>query len=257
MGGITSLKNPSKFIINAEEEQQERHGISKLNNNVKNRPKSGIGKYELSRIIDEMIVEHAAKEALERGVRSGRFYPSSLGSECDRFLYLSYNGMLPPENIRDGANLRRLDNGHYLEDRFFKYFLKLNVYKEREKRIFCEEPPISGRIDFIIQLPEYNHRTLIELKTINDKGFSNLSGPKPEHNVQLQIYLNVLNMPHGIIMYENKNTQDFKEFHLFKDDELWKEIKKRCKRVQLMQEIPNAPTTGHSRYCGCRAYKEK
>ena len=260
MSGISSLNKPSDFFIPAVENQKDEKnkplsGIHKLNNNVKNRPKSGVGQYELSKMLDEMIVQEAAKESIERGVRTGQFYPSSLGSECDRFLYLSYNGLLPLENIRDAANLRRLSNGHSLEDRFFKYFLKLNIYREREKRIASIEPPIRGRIDFIVQLPQYPHKTLIELKTINDRGFTSLSGPKPEHKVQLQLYLNILDMPHGIIIYENKDNQQFKEFHMWKDIELWENIKNRCSKIQNMISVPESPKTNHSRYCGCRAYK--
>ena len=256
-GGLAKLNKPSIYI-ESEGEEVKSSGLSKLKNSIANdRAKADIGENELTKIIDEMIVHEEENEIAKRGARGGRFNPSSLGETCDRLLYLSYNGLLLPENNRDAANLRRLGNGHSLEARFFGYLLKLNIYRQQEKRVEIYKPPMSGRIDFIIQLPDREHLTLLELKTINDKGFLGLKAPKPEHTVQLQCYLNMTETPHGIVLYENKNTQVFKEFHVDRDIKKWKEIVDRCERIQRMKEVPNVPKTGHSRYCGCRAWKKE
>ena len=257
MSGLSKLNKPSKYIENPNDnidENKPKSGLGKIKEVSNNQSKYGVGQTELIKIIDAMIVREEEISISNRSPRSGRFNPSSLGETCDRLLYLSYNGMLLPENNRDAANLRRLSNGHSLEARFFGYFLKLNIYRQQEKRIEIFEPPMSGRVDFIVQLPDREYQSIIELKTINDKGFSNLKAPKPEHGIQLQCYLNMMNMPHGIVLYENKNTQDFKEFHVLQDNDIWQKIVERCERIQNMQDIPDVPKTGHSRFCGCRAY---
>ena len=59
---------------------------------------------------------------------------------------------MPEENISPKLN-RIFANGHYAENRFFRYFLEMKVFKDREKRVVSEDPPISGRADFIINLP--------------------------------------------------------------------------------------------------------
>ena len=257
MSGLAKLNKPSVYINNDKKEDTEKKkgGISKLKAGVaESRSKYDVGESELTSLIDDMILKEREREKQGRGVRKGKFNPSSVGETCDRLQYLIYHGMLPPENHRDARSIRVLSNGNSLEDRFFKYFTKLNIYREKEKRVEVEIPPMSGRIDYIIQIPNREHITLVELKTINDRGFASLNAPKPEHSTQLQCYLNMLGVPHGIVMYENKNSQAFKEFHIHKDEDLWNGIVERCDRIMQMTELPNIPKIGHSRFCGCRAY---
>jgi len=181
--------------------------------------------------------------------REGVFYPSSLGNPCDRFLYLSYHGMLPGQEI--AAVLQRIfDCGDSLGLRFEKYFANMGLLLATESPVKCESPSISGRIDFIIKHKDFP-QAVIELKSINTRGFKALlDRPKPEHVVQIQIYLNLANIEHGILLYEDKNDQQLKAFVVKRDEKVWTKLQERCFNVINMVEVP-LRCTG-LKYCPCK-----
>jgi len=186
--------------------------------------------------------------------RSGVFYPSMLGNVCDRYLYLAYRGKLPQQTIASVTH-RIFDNGSSLEDRMTKYFEMMEIYKDRELPTKCDDPPISGRADFLLAHDEYGD-VVVELKSINDKGFKNLyNKPKPEHFIQLQIYLQLLDKTNGIVLYENKNDQRLKAFKVERSSKEWIKITERCKFIQEATELPE--NCGGPTWCACRLYKEE
>ena len=186
--------------------------------------------------------------------RVGVFYPSMLGYECDRYLYLAFRGQLPQQEIASTTQ-RIFDTGSSLEDRMAKYFEKMRILKGREIPVKCDAPPISGRVDFLLVHEEYKD-VVLELKSINDKGFKNLyNKPKPEHGIQLQIYLQLMDRPYGIVLYENKNDQKLKAFKVKRSPKEWNFLVARCKQIQEATELP-AQCTGPS-WCACRNYKEE
>ena len=181
--------------------------------------------------------------------RSTVFYPSLLGNTCDRYLYIAYNGAAPEQDIT-AQTQRIFDNGSYLENRMDEYFTALNIILEREKVVVLDTPPISGRVDFILKHEEYGEAAL-ELKSINARGFGALNkGPKPEHVVQLQIYLNLLPMEKGILLYENKNDQQLKSFVLTKDIMTWQSLLNRCYQIMEMTSAPQKCTG--NKWCRCK-----
>ena len=187
----------------------------------------------------------------QRKNRAGVFYPSMLGSYCMRLLYLAYNGLLPEQVIDD--NLQRIfDNGNFLEQRMESYFEKMGILLDREVEAKSDTPPISGRADFLLKHQDYD-KIGLELKSINDKGFEALkTRPKREHTVQLQIYLHVLELPYGVVLYENKNNQKLKAFGMLPDQEIWAQVEKKCSDVMLMMEPPSRCTG--PQWCYCRNY---
>ena len=167
----------------------------------------------------------------------GVFYPSSLGNPCDRFLYMAYNGLLPSQEIE--PTLQRIfDCGDYLGYRFEKYFEKMGVLLSTESSVKCTMPNISGRIDFIIKHRDFA-QAVIELKSINSRGFKALlDRPKPEHFIQIQIYLNLSNIEHGIVLYENKNDQQVKAFVVKRDENVWTKLQERRFKEMNMESMP-------------------
>ena len=185
--------------------------------------------------------------------KAGVFYPSALGNPCDRYLWLCYNGLMIDQPLP--ANLERIfQNGNSLEDRVDKWFTNLNILIDRELSVKQEIPPMSGRIDFIINHATYNEMP-VELKSINTNGFSKLRSPKPEHAIQLQIYLNMGDYDIGTVMYENKNDQKIKTFLVKRDTKIWNEILDRCFSIQEMLERPES-CTGPT-WCSCRKVGDK
>ena len=181
--------------------------------------------------------------------RGGKFYPSIVSSPCERYVYLAFNGLMPSSPI--AANVRRIfDCGDYLGLRFTKYFQELGIYINEEQPTKCDNPPISGRYDYMIQHEVYG-KTIVELKSINDKGFKALiTDPKSDHYLQLQIYLNILNIEHGIVLYENKNDQQVKCFSVVKNAEVWEQLRNKCLKIMEMTSVPVACTG--EKYCRCK-----
>lgn len=182
------------------------------------------------------------------------FYPSMLGNPCDRYLYLAYNGRLDDQVI-EAKTARIFDNGSALEVRMKKYFERLGLFLAEEQQVRLNLPPISGRYDFLLKHEEHG-RIILELKSINDKGFSALiDSPKHEHIIQLQIYLNLAGVDNGVVLYENKNDQTLKAFKVVRDVDTWNSILERCTRIQSMTpaEMP-IDCTGEF-FCGCRGVK--
>ena len=180
------------------------------------------------------------------------FYPSMLGNLCDRYLYLAYNGKLPDQSI-NAKTARIFDTGNSLEERMKKYFTRTGLFLAEEQSLKLVNPPISGRYDFLLKHEEHG-RIILELKSINQKGFDALiEEPKPEHTIQLQIYLNISGIDQGVVMYENKNDQLLKAFTVKKDEQIWNSILERCIRIQNMVEMP-VMCTGEF-YCACRGVK--
>jgi hypothetical protein len=184
--------------------------------------------------------------------RGNVFYPSALGSTCDRYLYASFNGLLPWEDL-DPRVKRIFDVGSGLEDRMTKYFTKMNILKTREYPVSLDSPPISGRLDFLVIHPTKGE-AIVELKSINEKGFKELKhAPKHDHLVQLQIYLNLLNKDYGIVLYENKNDQTLKAFKVDRDVTMWEKLLERCVTIMNMLQIPEV-CTGDT-WCKCKGVK--
>ena len=186
--------------------------------------------------------------------KSGVFYPSMLGNPCDRHLYFAYNGELPDQKI-EAKTVRIFDAGSALEVRMKRYFERTGIFLAAEQSVKLDIPPISGRYDFLLKHEEYG-RVILELKSINQAGFDDLiEAPKSDHLIQLQIYLNLAGMEHGIVLYENKNDQKLKAFKVIQDVPLWESVIERCLRIQAMlpTDVPSI-CTGEF-FCSCREVK--
>lgn len=185
----------------------------------------------------------------QRPPRKGVFYPSALGSKCDRFLYNSYFGLVQ-EQVIEPITRRIFDCGDYLGLRYEKYFEKMGVLVGTEIPLKSDVPPISGRLDFLIK-HEQKQLAVIELKSIGASGFRALTKkPKDDHFIQIQIYLALTGHEYGVLLYENKDSQRVKAFAINKDNEVWEQLVDRCANIMAMKEQPSICTG--LRYCPCK-----
>jgi hypothetical protein len=184
------------------------------------------------------------------------FHCSAIGNVCDRYLWLHWNRLLPEEDI-DQVKQRIFDHGNYAEERYTKYFEHGIMYIEREVKATNEYPPISGRADFILTSAKAGvKRFIVELKTINSRGFDGLSAPKVDHEIQLQSYLNMLDYDFGIVLYENKDNQKIKMFQIDKDLVAWQAILDRVIRIMNTETMPTLKSVDgpdHPSWCNCRS----
>jgi CRISPR/Cas system-associated exonuclease Cas4 (RecB family) len=91
------------------------------------------------------------------------------------------------------------------------------VRDERNKKIKIGE-------ELIYEGPD-NDVMIVELKSISAKGFENLERfPRVYHFKQLQLYLYLTGIKVGMLLYENKNTQELKEIYIPYNEEIAKEV---------------------------------
>lgn len=230
------------------------------------------------KIINEHLVE---KQKKNQRPKVENFYPSSVGV-CSRAIVYSMIGY--PKKIPDERALLIFENGHSFHNRMEKIFRDAGVLIADELPIKNAELKISGRSDAIIRDPEYVAKDgestitllgfngealyegvrdaviIVELKSINDNGFSNrLSKPKPEHVRQLQLYMHLTGLKRGILLYENKNNQNLKEFEVPYDADIASEVINKIKNVHTHVENKTLPDKEYERssfecrYCD---YKE-
>lgn len=88
---------------------------------------------------------------------------------------------------------------------------RYGILEQWEVPIEVPELDLVGHCDGIIEID--GERLALEIKSINDRGFKALrEGPKEEHRFQVNLYMHALGLSRAVILYENKNTSETKEF---------------------------------------------
>jgi hypothetical protein len=135
------------------------------------------------------------------------FHPSAL-HKSPYELYQEYlHGFTPRFSSR---TFRIMDNGHHVHERLQKYLTDIGVVVGLEVPVENEEFDIVGHCDGILEVN--GKRGVLEIKSINNKGFTSLASPRAMHVWQLNIYMFCLGLEHGVLLYENKDNQELKEF---------------------------------------------
>jgi len=148
------------------------------------------------------------------------FYITDAG-KCQRAIYFSMKGY--PRKEKEARVLRIFDRGDITHQRLMRALFGIPEIKIIASEV--DIPPkglIHGRADVIISIG--NKLYVVDFKSSNDFRFRRLEMPEPSHQQQLQLYMHYFKIPQGIILYENKNTQELKEFELKYDYKLCKKI---------------------------------
>jgi len=183
---------------------------------------AGGGEISLTKELDfwlETTYQEQIKK--DRDKRFENLYPSSIAS-CPRKAVFSRLGI--PVNTRPikAKTQRIFDNGHSFHDRMQKYYLEMGLLhgtdesgKYTEPHFVDTEHRISGYCDGIFHLGGKQY--ILELKSMRDDLFKKLDAPLPSHVIQGQLYVHEFDSDGVIFQYENKNTQEIKEFVLPRD----------------------------------------
>jgi len=167
-----------------------------------------------------MLKEHIDNFYLSHQTEKDRnyFYISEAG-KCARAIYYSWKKL--PRKAKDARVLRLMDHGDYTHMRIMSVLFSLGLVKATEITIPAQEI-IHGRADAIVNIE--GQPVVVEIKSINSYGFKCLDNPKKEHICQLQLYLHYFKIKEGILIYENKDNQDLREFKLEYDEKLAKQL---------------------------------
>ncbi len=152
---------------------------------------------------NEMIDNHLKREHKPKGI--GRYYPSEIGM-CMRKIWYSYK--CPVEMKPELVKIFEL--GNILHDfvvQVMKSEKNPHVQLLKSEFPFLHEMDgftISGRIDNLLLIKSSGKEVLVEVKSTGDIGFVHEAAP---HNiVQLQLYMHMLGIHDGILLYVDKKT---------------------------------------------------
>jgi CRISPR-associated protein Cas4 len=167
-------------------------------------------------MIKEKIDEFYTSKQAERD--KSHFYITDAG-KCPRAVYFNFKKV--PKKPMDARVLRVFDHGDYTHLRIISTLFSLGLVKATEIEIPNKEV-VHGRADAIINIDGEPY--VVEIKSINSNSFFKLAAPDPDHLKQLQLYLHYFKIKKGIVIYENKNTQELKEFSVEYSEDLVKEL---------------------------------
>lgn len=155
---------------------------------------------------------HAAYEQRAGDWRRDRLGASVLGHECDRFLWQTFRWAQP--KTMDGRMLRLLERGKREESWLLDDLRRIGirVIAEQEQRQFGHLGMTADCVLLgVLEAPDEEH--VGEIKTSNAKQFARLvekgvKSAKPEHYVQMQLYMRALGIKWALYMAVCKDNDE-------------------------------------------------
>lgn len=162
-------------------------------------------------IIGKEIEEGHVKTYGKNGfIKKTTFAPSSLvygNGMCPRYWYLLFEGN-EAENKTDGQSFANMNAGTDAHTRIIeKVLVNSDIMEWYEKYVTSEDPPIKGKMDALLKIND--NQVAMELKTSTDESFNYHkihNSASRYHLEQVLIYMKILDLKYGAIVYENKNT---------------------------------------------------
>lgn len=136
------------------------------------------------------------------------FSPSTVGygyGTCPRYWNLAFSGAEFDESW-SAPQVIAMMTGTDSHERIQKKMDEMGALVEEEVEIKNANPPIRGFVDAIVE--QDGVRAVAEIKTIKAEQFIKRKDegvPSESHLLQLLIYMKLLNMDEGFILYEDKN----------------------------------------------------
>lgn len=153
-------------------------------NNLFTALKQGDG---LLKDLDVYLLSRSAEDTSRANVTNS---PSS-ALQCTRRNYYQRQGV--GKDPIDARTRLIFDNGDGMHERYQRYFRKMGVLLMDEVPLLHEEKEIQGHTDGFLRRkakPGAKKSTqILELKSINSRGFSALKEAKEDHRAQAQVYI--------------------------------------------------------------------
>ncbi len=202
----------------------------------------------LSERIDQFYIDSFKERDQEH------FYITDAG-KCPRAVYFKFKKI--PKKKPEPRVLRIFDNGDYTHMRIMSVLFGLGIVRATELKIPAQEI-ISGRADAIIDIE--GKPCVLEIKSIGSYKFAKLQEPEPDHMKQVQLYMHFFKIPDGILLYEDKDKQNLKEFAIKYDPFLIQEALKKFKELKEQIDkniVPPIPIDIEPWRCDYCDYKEE
>ena len=186
------------------------------------------------------IFEHYEKTADRQG--RPHLGASEIGHECDRYLWLSFRWAKPADF--DGRMLRLFDTGNHQEPRLIADLRNIGVEvwdKDEDGnqwRYKAAGGHFAGSLDGVgLGLPEAPKTPhLLEFKTANAKSFAAMAKKgvkesKPQHWLQMQIYMGWANLTRAMYLMVNKDTDEIHAERIEFDQDAFDRALQRAERI--------------------------
>jgi hypothetical protein len=179
----------------------------------------------------------------------GRLSPSSLGG-CKREAAFKFLGVEGQVKIDPDLELI-FEDGNWRHHKWQALFLDMQAVLGRKRfRVVSFESDailpglfVAGSLDVHIVVRGVHY--IIDIKGINDFGFKRVcidqDAPMPKHIDQLVAYMKAKKVRRGIILYENKDKNQVKNFLVQYSKEQWKEVVTWCDSVINYMENERLP----------------
>lgn len=183
--------------------------------------------------IEQLILEKISEERIK--LKVGEYHASMIGL-CLRRLWYIYNNL---DNYTvEEKRLRIFESGRIYHSWLGELLTKIaTVIREGQirKKIDSdgEEITFIGTFDDLIMIKtketlSEENAYIIEVKTVSRLGFSK---PMDHHIIQLNAYLNLLDVRDGFIIYIDRDKLQTKSFHIVKDEKLYEKTIERVKTL--------------------------
>jgi CRISPR-associated protein Cas4 len=146
------------------------------------------------------------------------FYISDAG-KCPRAVFFKFKSA-PCVDLTPRM-LRIFEKGEYIHRNVVNVLTTMGVLVASEIEI-PHSHLISGRADALLSID--NQLYVLDIKSINNRGFKALKKAKEDHVLQLQLYLHFFNIKKGMLLYVDKDQQELKEFIISYDKKKVKEL---------------------------------
>lgn len=154
------------------------------------------------------------RESSDRAKKS--FAPSGIGygaGTCPRQWWYAFSGGILREDDADPVGIANMSYGTEAHARIQKLFEEAGILVEAERKVVTDDlpdmPPIFGFADLVINWQ--GEEVVGEIKTTSQESYVSKRAknqPAGYHLLQVLIYMRVLGLNKGFILYENKNTQN-------------------------------------------------
>jgi hypothetical protein len=189
------------------------------------------------------------------------FHPSQLGV-CLRAMWYDHFGkqlgVLVP-NPTSGVDLLRthmtFETGTYVGVVFQNLCERAGYLVKREVPIVNPELKILGHADGLLKID--GKKYILEIKTINARNFTLLTGPKDAHKRQCHAYMKGLGVKQAIVVYLEKDRHGVKEYlvefdPLYYEEFVGSRIRKFFRRIRTRKAPIReglSPSSEICRYC--------
>ena len=187
---------------------------------------------------NEMVTNFVSRE--QKAKQIGRYYPSEIGS-CLRKVWYGYKH---PQAV--SPELLKIFAAGNIVHEFVVEVLKSE--KNKHVQLLEEELPfkhemdgfvISGRIDDLVLLKHDNKKVLVEVKSA--KSTEHLDEPKLSNEIQLILYMHLLGIHDGVLLYVDKTNLQSKVFTVPYSQKRGEEILQRFKNLDTALRANELP----------------